>query len=185
MGYEKSKLVIVFTKKSDYQRPHCHTTEFFMRDIPHANFHVSKRSNCVITHLPDSGGPKLDQTATQAVIRMAFALDIPPGNLIFPIRDDQKSPITRSIAGLIFKRSSMLRLPTGLRSLALSMVNISSADKTNEPQPGTSTNGFIISMGGTLARSGMTTEAPVLLEIWLFWITTRKGMSFRLLPGLG
>lgn len=81
---------------------------------------------------------------------------------------NQYSPITLSIAGLIFARSSLLRMAHGALSLAESIAKISSVDKTNCPCPATSTSGAMISTGWALARRGMTTVAPVLLLIWSF-----------------
>ena len=79
--------------------------------------------------------------------------------------ENQYSPMTLSRAGLINALSPVLKVPTGSLSLALSMAKISSAESTNWPLPGTCTSGAMISTGSVLARRGITTDAPVLLEI--------------------
>ena len=60
---------------------------------------------------------------------------------------NQYSPITLSTAGLILARSVRPSMPTGAFNLAVSMAKISSVERTNNPCPGTSTSGAMISTG--------------------------------------
>jgi len=60
---------------------------------------------------------------------------------------DQYSPITLSIAGLIFARSTTLNLANGALSLTVSIAKISSVDRTNCPFPAISISGAMMSTG--------------------------------------